>query len=281
MHTRHLLYVVALICLFLSGCHNSGNTDATSGKTTFKDERSMRAAMMGSWILQEYTDSIDAGLTPKLLEFMLEKQRLIEYDPNKKEGTADPVHSVYISEGNSNDEQLMLADFKFADNKIIFRKQAGDTSGKAIGQVVNADVIINAPDTILRLYTDSLLSSYIDFVKYDNSKCPDIDVYHHLINSKFIAGKYFREDDRGKERHIIFTRCGNIEGAENIDPSLHGHTDYDISMSHFLTSPDAIELYDPVLKMGRTFYWEVSEDSLILRPNKSDKGTSIVLIKAL
>jgi hypothetical protein len=251
----------------------------------------MREALKGTWILQEYMDSVDAGLTPKLLEYMLGARSCLNYDLKQltTSGFQTTLNkNLYFDNNTAENYQLS---FDVAHNKLIIKVTIDttisdiDADGKLSLKTVSlnkstetdtAEFIIEYGDTVLRLDRDS---TYTDYVKYDNSRCEHIEAYSHLINSKFIAGKYFRADDQARSRHIIFTKCGNIEGPENIDPALSENTEYGVSLTNFSTTPDAIEFYNPKYKMGRTYYWEVNEDSLILSHDPDGKGSPIVLVK--
>ena len=252
----------------------------------------MREALKGTWILKEYEDSVDAGLTPKLLEYMLGSRSCYNYDLRQltTSGFQTTLNKdLYFDKNTTEDYQLS---FDIAHNKLIIKVTIDtaisdiDADGKPglrtaslnnITESDTAEFLVEYGDTILRLHRDSTKT---DFVKYDNNRCERVDAYSHLINSKFIAGKYFRADDQMKSRHIIFTRCGNVEGPENIEPSLSENTEYGVSLTNFSTTPDAIEFYNPKFKMGRTYYWEVNEDSLILSHDPDGKGNPIVLVKA-
>jgi hypothetical protein len=284
-----LLLTISGIC-FMSACHSNA-AKAPATRFGFKDEQSMRQALQGTWILQEYMDSVDAGLTPKLLEYLLGSRSCINYD--LKQFTTSGFQTSLnknLNYDNSAAENYQLS-FDVAHNKLIIKVTIDttisdiDAAGKPVLRTASlgkstetdtAEFMVEYGDTILRLHRDSMQTN---FVKYDNSRCEHVDAYSHLINSKFIAGKYYRLDDQSKARHIIFTRCGNIEGPENIEPSLTENTQYGVSLTNFSTTPDAIEFYNPKYKMGRTYYWEVNEDSLILSHDPDGKGNPIVLVK--
>lgn len=278
MRFRLHFHAFALIYLSLAGCHTNNTTTSTS---LFKDERSMQDALKGSWILQEYADSIDSGLTPKLLEYMLDKKHSLAYYPDHKNGDADPTHLVYLWQNKNALEDQVIADFRYAENKILLFSETIKLAGQKPQKIATAEFIISPSDTILRLYSDSTPDSHIDLIKYDNSNCIHTAAYSHIINSKFIAGKYFRIDDTGKIRHIIFTKCGNLEGVENIDASLSGHSQFEVTITNFYTNPDAIEFFDPKFDKGQIFNWQVIQDSLILYHDGNAKDNRIVLVKAL
>ena len=275
----------------MSACHSNA-PKAPVAQFGFKDEQAMREALKGTWILKEYEDSVDAGLTPKLLEYMLGSRSCMNYDLKQltTSGFQTSLNKdLYFDNNTTEDYQLS---FDIAHNKLIIKVTIDttildiDADGKPslrtaslnnITESDTAEFVVEDGDTILRLHRDSTKT---DFVKYDNSRCERVEAYSHLINSKFIAGKYFRADDHTRARHIIFTRCGNVEGPENIEPSLSENTEYGVSLTNFSTTPDAIEFYNPKFKMGRTYYWEVNEDSLILSHDPDGKGNPIVLVKA-
>ena len=290
--TSFIILVLTISGIYLiSACHRNA-PKAPPAEFGFKDEQSMREALKGTWILKEYEDSVDAGLTPKLLEYMLGSRSCYNYDLRQltTSGFQTTLNKdLYFDKNTTEDYQLS---FDIAHNKLIIKVTIDtaisdiDADGKPglrtaslnnITESDTAEFLVEYGDTILRLHRDSTKT---DFVKYDNNRCERVDAYSHLINSKFIAGKYFRADDQMKSRHIIFTRCGNVEGPENIEPSLSENTEYGVSLTNFSTTPDAIEFYNPKFKMGRTYYWEVNEDSLILSHDPDGKGNPIVLVKA-
>ena len=262
-----LLWLSAAV-FYLSGCQNSNTAPAKFG---FKDERSMSEALRGTWILQEYMDSIDAGLTPKLLEFMLENIYSIKY-------TSDTDCLFVLGMGGARitadydkawREQRYSVDFLTSSGLMIFTNR--DTK-----KIDTAQFVIDGSDTILKIRD----TSAIYFVKYDASRCQNIDEYNHLINSKFIAGKYYLANDTGRTHHIIFTKCGKVEGVEYISSELKDHSDYDVQFTHFSTYPDAITFNNPKFKIGRQYYWEVIKDTLRLYSQYQDgHETNIFLVK--
>ena len=239
----------------------------------------MREALRGTWILQEYEDSIDAGLTPKLLEYMLDHRHSIGYYPDIKNGNTDPRYLAYLWHDKNNVEMQLHVSFKFAADMITFSGEKDKVTGSAPRPLI-ARFVINSPDTILRVYGDSSLMDSVDFVKYDNSKCQHVPAYFHLINSKFLAGKYYAVGDTGHRHHIIFTRCGTVEGAEYISSELSGCSDYEVQLANFSRFPDAIFFNNPEFKIGRPFCWEFIKDTLRLY-NQYEDGheRSILLLK--
>ena len=102
--------------------------------------------------------------------------------------------------------------------------------------------------------------------------------YYHLINSKFIAGSYYKAGE--KNHQIIFSKCGSIEGAKYISTVLDGCIHYVAGGSLFLRS-DALEFYkSDTSNTGVGCYWETKHDSLILRYNEFDNHNCVVLLKA-
>jgi len=254
----------------MSACQNN-TTPPPPDKLTFKDAKSMQDALRGTWILKEYEDSIDGGLTPKLLEYMLEDVYSIKYNSDTECQFILGNGGVRITADyyKAWREQSYSVDFVRSSGRILFTNT--DTR-----KTDTAQLIIDGADTVLKI-RDSLA---IYFVKYDASKCQNTDEYNHLINSKFIAGKYYLVSDTGRKHHIIFTKCGKVEGAEYIAPELKDHSDYEVQFTHFSTYPDAITFNDPQFKIGRPYYWEVRKDTLRLYSRYEDgRETSIFLIK--
>jgi len=220
------LFSCVVMLAVLDGCHSPN----APRKSEPADQASMQQMLKGTWILQEYEDSIDAGLTPKLLEYMFSKYnlmacdfdsgdyRILSYTPRMGNYYMDPLYDT------------CRIRFMPGSNKMVFEINYFDVQRRT-ASIDTAELIINGPDTILRFY-DSIATA-LDLVKYDNSKCPNADVYQHLISSKFIAGKYFRVDDDQHEHHIIFTRCGDVEGAQNIDASMNDFATYSVVYSGF------------------------------------------------
>jgi hypothetical protein len=271
-----LLAVIPIIC-GLSACHS--HTGIPASQLAFKDRHAMREALKGTWILQQYTDSIDAGLTPKLLEYIIDsEQNTIVFDPAKwnNTNTDDLVGIGYEDAGR---DQEVAADFKFASGQIDFYSQDSVTH-KRIKLIASADFVIDTPDAILKVRFDTSHST-VNFVKYDVGACPHIAPYSHLINSKFITGKYYRADDDQQAHHIIFTRCGNVEGAQNIDASMQDFTIYSIVLSGFRANPDVMIFYNAGYNRADMLSWIVSDDSLILSHDGGRNAKRIVLVRAL
>ena len=263
-----LVFLSSTSCVFfLPGCRNSDTQK--SDKVSFKDAKSMQGALKGSWILKEYEDSIDAGLTPKLLEYMLKDLRLLEF--------SDTSFTSFSSYSVGTNVSRAKKTFSVIASPILFPglcKLLISVPVEDSDQVDTAYYEISGDDTILRLHHDS---REIVFEKYIGNKCSGTDPYDHLVSSKFIAGKYYRTDDNEKQHHIIFTRCGNIEGAENISKRLETRLRYTIKLSSFLTGPDML-LFSSEARLSQEYFWQVSEDSLIL--SHGADGDRIVLVKA-
>ena len=239
----------------------------------------MRDALKGSWILQEYEDSIDAGLTPKLLEYMLDKPNGIFYSVDPWTDSLHPDNIVEM--GYKTDKTLDLrAVFKFAESKMEFYSLPDSASGAISKLIATAEFIIDTPDAILKFHFDTSQRA-VNFVKYDVGTCPHMTAYSHLINSKYLAGKYYRNDDEGKKHHIILTRCGSIEGAENIDVSMKEYALYSPVYFGFKTNPDVVIFYDKQYIKADMLSWEVDQDSLILSHEGGIDTKRIVLVKAL
>lgn len=232
----------------------------------------MREAMAGNWILQEYEDSIDAGLTPKLLEYMLDKPNSIAYGIDPQSDSLHPDNLIGMVYQHDKSEELN-ASFKYAESRIDFFSLQQKSK-----HVASAQFLIDSPDAILRVSFDSLPRP-LDFVKYDVGSCPHMTAYSHLINSKFIAGKYYRSDDTARKHHIIFTRCGNIEGAQNIDESMRNYEVYTVLYVGFKTNPDIVLFINAQYNKADMLSWEVSGDSLILRRERDPDERRIVLVK--
>jgi hypothetical protein len=249
----------------------------------------MHEALKGTWILKEYEDSTDAGLTPKLLAYLLGTKSQISYDMDHmiisgfepmRDGMLNYTgpKAVYALRFDAPDRRLVI-EIRSDTTSTDFDDEGSPIERKLPSRIVEidtADFIVEGADTILRL---NVGANQKDFVKYANTKCPDQSVYIHLVNSKFITGKYYALTDTGHAHHIAFTRCGGLEGAGNIDASLTEMTEYEVNVANFTTKPDAIEFYNPEYKIGRTFYWQVDHDSLILYQDAQDKEKQIVLVK--
>lgn len=267
-----LFFSIEALC-GLSGCRERPASVAPD-VSVFKDEQSMRAALTGTWILQEYIDSTDAGLTPKLLEYMFSRWNQINYDIKSGHAQIFSLVQDRDAKGFSDTEYLdsCIVTFMPRDNKMIFRIGYGERMHRAPA-VDTAEFLISGGDTLLRVYKDSAV---IDFEKYGIGKCEKIDAYNHLVNSKFIAGKYYALSDTARRHHIIFTRCGEIEGAENIEPQFHSFTNYGVVTRGFFTEPDEIAFFDSrdtrMDAESMLVPWRVVEDSLIL-------GDHIVLVR--
>ena len=257
-----LLSISSVFCL--SGCLNS--TAQKSDKFIFKDEKSMRDALRGRWILKEYEDSIDAGLTPKLLEYMLEKMNYISYSSEHDilivRGLFHHIEKNHFWDVDRSVDSSSVS-FEPLIDKLIFRVTEQSYESKRI--IDTAEFVINEMDTVLRVHQDSKV---IDFIKYDAGLCSNNDEYGHLVNSKFIAGKYYLYSDTGHAHHIIFTKCGDIEGAQYIDPAFNGYSNYGIGLMGFRTEPDRISMDNPNDKRmdaeAVIMPWRVLNDSLIL-----------------
>jgi hypothetical protein len=260
-----IFFVMCITCLtLLSGCHND---NAPPPKFAFGDERYMQDALQGDWILQEYMDSIDAGLTPKLLEYMFDKVNLLQY--RRAYGRMQMYTFARFKAAPDTCDLL----FDPANNTILFKVVYNDGQHPA-SRTDTAEFIINGSDTVLHLRG---AFGQTDYVRYSTDRCTGMDEYSHLINSKFIAGKYYALDDTARHHHIIFTRCGDIEGAEFIFPQLKDYSHYDVLMSGFRTGPDQMSLcqnHDGKMNVSSLLIsWTVVNDSLIL-------GKDIVLVKA-
>lgn len=245
--------------IYLSGCHNTPAPD----KFSFKDETSMRKTLEGTWILEEYMDSTDAGLTPKLLEYMLGKWNQICYESGK--ARIFSLSQTRNAKGSSDTEYRDSCTVHFypGANKMIFRiaPQVWQHRQPAID---TAEFILSGNDTVLRVHIDS---NVIDFIKYDIGRCEQMAEYSHLVNSKFIVGKYFALDDTARRHHIIFTKCGSIEGAQYIAPQYKDCSNYDVVIKGFLTEPDQISIYNQSNHSGiqaSIMPWRVQNDSLII-----------------
>ena len=264
-----LLLSIAVLCL-MSACQSNTNPPPPY-KLTFKDTKSMQDALRGTWILKKYEDSIDGGLTPKLLEYMLDDVYSIKYNSDTDcqfilgNGGARITADYYRAWR----EQSYSVDFVRSKGRIIFTNT--DTR-----KTDTAQLIIDDADTVLKIQ-DSLA---IYFVKYGASKCQNSDGYEHLINSKFIAGKYYLASDTARKHHIIFTKCGKVEGAEYISEQLKEHTNYDVKFNGFSIYPDVITFRRPEFVIDRPYYWEVLKDTLRLYSRYEDgHETSIFLVK--
>ena len=224
----------------------------------------MRQAVNGTWILKAYEDSIDAGLTPKLLEYMLVHTNSITIDKNK----------LYFDNDTS---ELYTTQFDRLNNNIYLKKGVGGS--KQIPDTLLCSIIDG--DTLLSIYKDSML---LTFTKYNDDKCADETPYGHLINCKFIAGIYYTLADTARRHHIIFTKCGDIEGAQFIGLGFENVCNYSVSVAGFYTDPDAIALYNTQhnnRKADADFvHWQVVNDSLLLWHDRLGRTTPVVLVKA-
>lgn len=240
----------------------------------------MREALKGSWILQEYADSIDAGLTPKLLEYMLDRQSLIVYAVDPWD-TTNKNNTITIANEETNKDEDYIMIFKCAENKIELFSKYDSLTREMPKYVATVEFVSSEPDMVLHLYNDSLKDKPVSFIKYDVGKCPHITPYSHLVHSKFIAGKYYGINDIERKHHIIFTRCGSIEGAENIDPLMRFFGEYGTVITNFRTNPDVIVFINAEYNKAAKMSWEVNHDSLILYHAGDVKDSRIVLVKAL
>ena len=231
----------------------------------------MQEALKGAWILKEYEDSIDAGLTPKLLEYMLKDLRLLEFSDSTC--IAYSPYSVGANAPGTKKTFSVIASPKLFPDlcKLLISAPVADSD-----QVDTAYYEISGDDTLLRLHHDSKV---LVFEKYIGNKCPSIDAYHHLVSSKFIAGKYYKTDDHEKQHHIIFTRCGNVEGAENLSKKLATKTQYAVKLSSFLTGPDML-FFSSEAELSQEYFWQLSEDSLILSQGPDSNLNRIVLVRS-
>ena len=290
-HFFKFFFLISILLSILAGCRDNGSHLPES--FSLKDKPAMQQTLRGTWILREYEDSIDAGLTPKLLELMLGPKSIISYEQGHLS-----MWGLYPSRRDTTEEEHVFSEefelgFDAATQKLIITVSENeeeltvDSAGRPNSQratknkvlkVDTAEILVSEGDTVLRLHTDS---SFHDFVKYDVGKCKDIVPYAHLVNSKFIAGRYYALSDTGRLHHIIFTKCGSVEGVENISPDLKGYSEYGLELTNFSTFPDAIFFNNPAYKMGREYYWEVEIDSLRLRSTVLDsKAAPIVLVRA-
>ena len=273
------LIFIAVISMTTSACLHRSPKEEGSG---FKDDAAMRTALRGSWILQEYADSIDAGLTPKLLEYILEREHSIEYYPGAAEGavTTGAPDKVRVGYQENNTEKTLTVRFDPKANKITFLEPI-DLKQSAISykEVAHAEFLIINRDTNLLFYNDSTPGKPIEFTKYDMNRCDHVPAYLHLVSSRFIAGKYYAADDKDRSHHIIFTKCQNIEGAENISTDFKSSSMYQVELGQFGADGDKIRFMDKEDKGKAEMVWSVDKDSLILFPY-SDRSKPIVLLKA-
>jgi hypothetical protein len=259
-------YIIVFLCIvgFMpSGCHYS---EKNSPPPIFKNEKAMQLFLKGRWILKGYEDSTDAGLSPKLLEYMLGQKISIQYGK---------IAAGWLSFDDDTSEQYTVR-CDNPCNKIYLKiKTAGRSPGADTAEFIIAD-----GDTILRIYADSAIR---DYVKYDVGMCIGINEYSHLVNSKFIAGKYYALADTAHRHHIIFTRCGGIEGASFIAPEFKDMTNYDVVLAGFFTDPDQVSLYNIHAPNWRSIdqniHWDVVNDSLKLWHDRFGKTEPIVLVK--
>lgn len=273
--SSNIIAVVLAVVTFMliGGCHTPVKPPEAFA---FKSEQAMQNALRGSWILQEYADSIDAGMTPKLLEFMVTKSHAITYSPDGKS-----MNEVRIGDQDDKNSELLSVDFDFKANKLTFYQKgvAKDTTGKPIGAMI-ATFTINDGDTVLQFQSDSADGKIRDFVKYDINKCPEVSAYEHLVNSKFIAGKYYNAEDKDHIHNIVLTRCGSIQGAENISPTMSGYDHYIPLVEGFGSEGDKLTLTGAKDVPAREVYWVVDKDSLTLTSTSlSHKLNPIVLLR--
>ena len=268
-----LVFLSSISCVFfLPGCCNSDTQK--SGKVSFKDEKSMQETLKGSWILKEYQDSIDAGLTPKLLEHMLEGENSINYF-DLVEGTSnrnmnlENLH-IYgktqidmIGYGSNFGYYYTKTVFDYKSNELFFFTRDHNPYGEKLTKrlIGKGKFIISETDTLLSFEKDSISKPKI-FIKYSSTSCEQGHPYEHLVNSKFIAGKYFLDSDTERSHHIIFTKCGNVERAENIDHFLTEHNSYKVILGGYISGSDRLNF---VTKGSYSeYFWSLHQDSLIL-----------------
>lgn len=272
MHLRliyHLLILNMIAGLFiLSGCHNDARS---SEKLGFKDERSMREAMKGNWILQEYSDSIDAGLTPKVLGYMFQDLYGIEY-------TSDSCLLLFAAHSPSGNTIFMNSSLPYSlsfipsQSMVVFRKVSSEGADKGLPSDT-AVLAVDQADTILRFISGSFS---LQLVKYDAYQCPGIDAYSHLVNSRFIAGKYYSAGDTGHLHHIIFSKCGIIEGQEYIGPEFKTKDNYGVTLDPSNNASDQITFMDETDQrkdaQAISVDWSVNKDTLTIGKYKLIKS---------
>jgi hypothetical protein len=155
-----------------------------------------------------------------------------------------------------------------------------DHSSKAAKQIGTLQFVFDGIDTTLMFHSEPEAKDSFEFIKYDMNKCSGFPDYMHLVNSKFIAGKYYNVSDTSSLHHIIFTRCGNVEGAENIAPDLTKGSYYEVQLGQFDAGGDVIRFRDAGDNGVAEMLWTVSKDSLILTSDVSNKKKApIVLLK--
>ncbi|MCW3127555.1 MAG: hypothetical protein JWO03_3213, partial [Bacteroidetes bacterium] len=94
------------------------------------------------------------------------------------------------------------------------------------------------------------------------------------------AGKYFNANDTTLSHHIIFTKCGNVEGAENIATYITRGKSYEVKLAYFDDKGDKIIFRDSLDEGVAELFWSVNKDSLILISNTTNsKVKPIILLK--
>jgi hypothetical protein len=268
---RHCYFILQLILIaaLLTSLAACRNTSKEEQPFRFKDEKSMREALKGSWILKEYADSVDAGLTPKLLAYMFASENTIDYYPDK---TGKDSDVVVIWKGNSSqftiDDQTFETNFDYKENKLFFSHHYKDTSGKDITQLDSAEFVVDGIDTTLIFLGDSNPHQGRSFIKYNVGSCPEMNAYQHLVNRRLITGKYYNVSDPQHLHHILFSSCGSIEGAGYISSSFSGFSDYDVFVENHLSGLDQISFSskrDTRMDAQATIVdWSVNKDTLTI-----------------
>ena len=153
--------------------------------------------------------------------------------------------------------------FDYKSNEHFFFTRDHNTKGeKLIKQFIGkGKFILSGSDTLLSFEKDSISKPKI-FIKYSSTSCDHGQAYEHLVNSKFIAGKYFLLADTGRSHHIIFTKCGNVEGAVYIDHFISEYKSYRPVLGGYTSGSDRMKF---VSSGGDSeYFWNLDRDSLIL-----------------
>ncbi|MCW3128183.1 MAG: hypothetical protein JWO03_3841, partial [Bacteroidetes bacterium] len=116
---------------------------------------------------------------------MLTGEHSLTYYPDTlADGTSTgPPDHIVIGYKQNNIEEDLIVKFDPDSDRIAFFETANR-------HLASAEFTIDKADTMLVFTNDSLPQKRMIFIKYDMNHCPHVPSYFHLVNDKFIAGKY-------------------------------------------------------------------------------------------
>ena len=209
-------------------------------------------------------DSIDAGQTPSQLQYIRDRwDELIYFPESNKLRIDEHFESPDMREFdviNYGDSSFVR--FDPSSNKFTFYAFFAEYR-RRLPLVDSAEFIYVDGDTILRIHRDTMP---VDLIKYYQGACVQDDPYSHLFKSRFIAGIYYNANDPQHRHHIIFTKCGNMEGCEFISPDFKSYQTYSILIGPDYDGRNSIHFWDEsnhsMNAEAVSQEWSVNKDTL-------------------